>query len=154
MQVIDKFIENDGILAACAGQRGVLEFAYPSTTVTADRERWGAMFAHLITLLDLIPDDEIKVVVNEHTLVFRRQDVTYVGVVVIKGHPVVKSVQRMVRALFRKLGSPVPSPRDARAARIRQENAAAPAAPPVAPSTAPVTPPPVVADEDDFGPRF
>ena len=146
MQVINKFIEKDGILAACAGQQGALEFSFSSSTVAPDREKWKGMFAQLISVLNAAPEsDEVKAITGELSLVFRRSGDTYVGVVVIKGHPVVKSVQRMVRAGFRKLGSPVLSPRDARAARERREDAALPLR---------ILPPVVTDEDDDLGPRF
>ena len=105
MHVIDKFIETDGILGVCAGQKGALDFAFSPSTTQIDRDKWAKIFNCLVGTMELASNtDEVKVMIGTLSFVFQRRGETYVGVVVPKGHLVVKSLQRMVRGVFKKIG--------------------------------------------------
>lgn len=108
MEVINKFANVEGIVAAAGGERGALVFAFSSYVSDEGRARWKDVFNNLVGVIDLVGDeDEIRLVLKEHTLLLRRGGDVYVAAVVTKGHPVVKSLQRMVRKSIKKLGGRV-----------------------------------------------
>lgn len=110
MHAISKIIQAPGILAASCGQRGSQEFVFAKDVPQEDRDRLQGMINHLCEALEASPlrqEDEIKAVLSGETVMVRRNADMHVGVVVTKGHPVVKSLQRMVRKAFRDLDAPL-----------------------------------------------
>jgi len=102
----------DGVTAACCGDPAAFSFSFDSDVLDDDRTQFKRIFYTMVELLKLMPDeDELKIALNVRSLVLRRHRGTYVGVVAIKSHPVVKSLQRMMRAAFRKQGVPLPTVR-------------------------------------------
>jgi hypothetical protein len=109
MHVIRKLIDTPGILAACGGHAGAFDFAFSDSIPEVDKDRWQGVFGHLRECLEAAPSghDEIKLVLDHQSIVLRRNGGIYVGVAVEKGHVIVKSMQRMVRAAFKKMGAPL-----------------------------------------------
>lgn len=142
MEVINKFADVDGIVAAAGGEKSALVFAFSSHVSDDERARWRDVFNNLVGVLDLVEsEDEVRFVLKEHTLLLRRGGDVYVGAVVTKGHPVVKSLQRMVRRSLQRMGAPV----------VRTDPRPTPPAP-VPSAPAPVTDPP--SGGGDLGPSF
>lgn len=112
MSALQKLIDTPGIVAACGGPKSVLDFAFLSTTTQEQQEQqeqWKGVFLKLVTILDLERNEkEVKLILNDYSIVLRRSGETYVGLVAYKGHPVIKSLQRMLRNSFRHFGVPVP----------------------------------------------
>lgn len=105
MSRLDKLVQAPGILAASAGNLTSLEYRFSDETDPVNFDRWRQLFAGLAKLLTLRPDDdEARLVLGDCTLLLRFSNGIYVGVVARKGHPVVKSMQRMVRSAFRSFG--------------------------------------------------
>ena len=109
MSALQKLIDTPGIVAACGGPKSVLDFAFLSTTTQEQQEQWKGVFLKLVTILDLERNEkEVKLILNDYSIVLRRSGETYVGVLAHKGHRVIKSLQRMLRNSFRHFGVPVP----------------------------------------------
>lgn len=64
-------------------------------------ERWKDLVAEAARLRQISGESQIRVLVGDHALLLMGDDHDVVGLVFIKGHPIVKSVVRMVRQLFR-----------------------------------------------------
>lgn len=112
MTVLTRFINMDGITAVCGGTPNALDFAFCSQMSEEDRDRYKKTFMHMVNLLTLHPDqDEIKLTLGNQSVLLRQSETTYVGVIAVKGHPIVKSLQRMVRQAFKKFGARVPDSR-------------------------------------------
>ncbi|MGB1014786.1 MAG: hypothetical protein ACPG4T_11680 [Nannocystaceae bacterium] len=115
-------------------------------------DRWRPIVMEAVRLREIAGEPSVRVLVGEHAVLISGDDKHVVGVVFIKGHPVVKSVVRMVRQLLR-----APSPKAAKAAAKVAVQAipsqpvapvaqvaptpAAPAAPAPAPAAAPAPAP-------------
>lgn len=111
MSVLQKLIDTPGIIAACGGTGPNLQFALPPPSAATDdeREQWFGIFRNLVSICEAHKDqEEIKLILKDHSIVLRRSGDTYVGLVAEKGHPVIKSMQRMLRKSFRHFGARVP----------------------------------------------
>ena len=64
-------------------------------------ERWQTLVHEGAQLRILSGESQIRVLVGEHSILLMGDDHDVVGLVFVKGHPIVKSVVRMVRQLFR-----------------------------------------------------
>ena len=130
---IERVLRHDGIVAvldltaeqAQAGQE-------PSWV---GDERWRPIVLESVRLRQIAGEPQVRVLVGEHAVLVSGDDRHVVGVVFIKGHPVVKSVVRMVRQLLRQ---PASAARRS-AAAVTSAPSAPPAAAP-APASAPVAP--------------
>jgi hypothetical protein len=101
-----------GVTAACCGDPAAFSFSFDSAVLDDERAQFQKIFRTMVELLKLMPnEEELKITLNAQSLVLRRNKGIYVGVVAIKSHPVVKSLQRMVRSAFRKQGVPLPTAR-------------------------------------------
>lgn len=104
MQALTKITSTEGVIGACGGQRGALTFSFRHASAMSDgeRRRWQDLVQGAVALTERAQGhDEIRVVLSEHTILIRRDDDHFAGAIVIKGHPVVKSLQRMVRRVLR-----------------------------------------------------
>lgn len=138
--VLQKLIDTPGLSASCGGQKSALDFAFSDEIVGPDRDQWRGIFLNLVKILDLASDqEEVKLVVGPHSVVVRRNQDTYVGVVAQKGHPVVKSLQRMVRRAFKHLGAPMHPSRPRPAPSVTPTQWSTPTPPP-APDRTPFDP--------------
>ena len=112
MSSLTKFTQADGIQAACGGPRNALDFSFKMGTAPDERNRYELIFAKMIELIALVPEqDELKITLDSQSLLLRRSDGIYIGVVATKGHPIVKSLQRMVRRAFKNMGARAPTSR-------------------------------------------
>jgi len=107
--VLNKFTQTEGIAVACTGQYRTLIFGYSAGTSEEDQQRWEKVFTTAQELLVLLgPEEtELKISLGAETLILRENNGTYLGVIAAKGHPVVKSLQRMIRRGFKRLGAPI-----------------------------------------------
>jgi len=148
--VLTKLIEADGITAACGGERGAFEFGFSSAVLPTERDQIKEIFAAMLRLLDTLPEgqEELKITLATQSLLLRQSRGTYVGVVAVKGHPVIKSLQRTVRRAFAKLGAPL--------RQVRPRSKPVPAGVPTTADTAPTRPltlvpdPPLTDDDNGF----
>lgn len=137
MSTLNKFTQADGIQAACGGPRSALDFSFSLSISEEERERYKSIFNKMIELIALVPEqDELKITLDSQSLLLRRSDGVYIGVVATKGHPIVKSLQRMVRRAFKKMGVRAPSTRP-RSDAVPQATSTAPTAPLDVPSPSP-----------------
>jgi hypothetical protein len=114
----DKLIEAPGIVAAAKHQAGQTELRVSE----GDAQQWALLLEAARQVLDASSTDEVKITLDQHTVVLLRSGVVVLGVVVVKPHPVVKSLKRMLRRAFKRMegasaalpvrdaGSGVPSP--------------------------------------------
>ena len=110
--VLTKFLQTHGITIVCCGEKGSMNFGFDGAVKEPDRERFKKIFTTMAALLELMPsEEELKITLRTESLLLRKNAELYVGVVAVKGHPIVKSIQRMVRQAFRKLGAPLPMQR-------------------------------------------
>ena len=97
-------------------------------------EAWRELAIEAIELRALCGQEQIRVLAGDHSLLIAAQGDEVVGLVFVKGHPVVKSVVRMVRQLLRHA---------VKADQAKPDNSEASALRPAAPSPKP-TPSPTV----------
>ena len=64
-------------------------------------ERWNPIVVEAVKLRQIAAESSVRVLVGDHAVLVSGDEKHVVGVVFIKGHPVVKSVVRMVRQLLR-----------------------------------------------------
>ena len=64
-------------------------------------DRWNPIVMEAVKLRQIAQEPSVRVLVGDHAVLVSGDDKHVVGVVFIKGHPVVKSVVRMVRQLLR-----------------------------------------------------
>lgn len=95
---IERVLRHDGIVA-------VLDW-YPDSAQAEQPEwvgdeRWNPIVIEAVKLRQIAGETSVRVLVGDHAVLVSGDEKHVVGVVFIKGHPVVKSVVRMVRQLLR-----------------------------------------------------
>ena len=112
---------HDGIVAVLGMDKAAIERGEPSWV---GEDRWREVAMAAVQLLRLSKQPQIRVLVGDYAVLVSGDEDDIVGVVFVKGHPVVKSVVRMLRQLLR---------------HARNASAATPP-PPRPPSVAPMPP--------------
>lgn len=106
--VLNQFVSAEGVSVACAGDKDLLQCAFDASVPEGAREKWKNAFDHAQKFMQTLEaEDQIKIALHEHTLLLRHNKGVYIGVVAVKGHPVIKSLQRMIRRGFKKMGAPI-----------------------------------------------
>lgn len=101
---IERVLRHDGIVAVLDM---TAEQAQSGDCSWVGEERWKPIVLEAVRLRHIAAESSVRVLVGEHAVLVSGDDRHVVGVVFIKGHPVVKSVVRMVRQLMRGVA---PSP--------------------------------------------
>jgi hypothetical protein len=93
---IERVLRHDGIVA-------VLDWYLESGDQPewVGDERWNPIVVEAVKLRQIAAESSVRVLVGDHAVLVSGDEKHVVGVVFIKGHPVVKSVVRMVRQLLR-----------------------------------------------------
>jgi len=104
MNKIERVLRHDGIVA-------VLDLTAEQAQAGGEPswvgdEKWKAIVLEAVKLRQIANEPSVRVLVGDHAVLVSGDERHVVGVVFIKGHPVVKSVVRMVRQLLRQ---PAPS---------------------------------------------
>ena len=128
---IERVLRHDGIVAVLDLTAEQAQAGQEPSWVGDDR--WRPIVLESVRLRQIAGEPQVRVLVGEHAVLVSGDDRHVVGVVFIKGHPVVKSVVRMVRQLLRQPASA--------ARRYAAAAATAPAAPPAAAPATPAAPP-------------
>lgn len=144
---IERVLRHDGIVAVLDM---TADQAQAGDCSWVGEDRWKPIVLEAVRLRQIAGEPSVRVLVGEHAVLVSGDDRHVVGVVFIKGHPVVKSVVRMVRQLLRAgapAAKPAPAPAAAAPAPTQAVSApvATPAPAPVAPAPAAPTPAPVAA---------
>ena len=95
---LDRVHAHDGVVAAFsidAQQRASNDVSWSGD------EQWKAVALEAARLRELADQEQVRVLAGDHALLLFGDKEDVVGIVFIKGHPVVKSVVRMVRQLLR-----------------------------------------------------
>ena len=105
MSRIERVLRHDGIVA-------VLDLTAEQAQAGAEPswvgdDNWKPIVLEAVRLRQIANEPSVRVLVGEHAVLVSGDDKHVVGVVFIKGHPVVKSVVRMVR---QRLRQPNPQP--------------------------------------------
>ncbi len=100
MNKIERVLRHDGIVA-------VLDFTAEQAQASSEPswvgdEKWKSIVLEAVKLRQIANEPSVRVLVGDHAVLVSGDDKHVVGVVFIKGHPVVKSVVRMVRQLLRQ----------------------------------------------------
>jgi hypothetical protein len=98
MNKIERVLRHDGIVAVldqAADQAQGAEGAWVGD------EKWKPIVLEAVKLRQIANEPSVRVLVGDHAVLVSGDEKHVVGVVFIKGHPVVKSVVRMVRQLLR-----------------------------------------------------
>ncbi|MFN3180542.1 MAG: hypothetical protein ACE37F_01015 [Nannocystaceae bacterium] len=69
-------------------------------------DNWRPIVMEAVKLRQIAGEPSVRVEVGDHKVMVSGDDKHVIGVVFIKGHPVVKSVVRMVRQLLRQPNNP------------------------------------------------
>lgn len=100
MNKIERVLRHDGIVAvldqAADQPQGAGEAAWVGD------EKWKPIVLEAVKLRQIANEPSVRVLVGDHAVLVSGDEKHVVGVVFIKGHPVVKSVVRMVRQLLRQ----------------------------------------------------
>jgi len=95
---IERVLRHDGIVAVLDM---TAEQAQSGECSWVGEERWKAVVLEAVRLRAIAGESSVRVLVGEHAVLVSGDEKHMVGVVFFKGHPVVKSVVRMVRQLMR-----------------------------------------------------
>ena len=95
---IERVLRHDGIVAVLDM---TAEMATNGDPAWAGEERWQPIVMEAVKLRQIANEPSVRVLVGDHAVLVSGDEKHVVGVVFIKGHPVVKSVVRMVRQLLR-----------------------------------------------------
>jgi hypothetical protein len=106
--ILTKIVANAGIVSAChRSPDGEWSFAEGTTSAAPaspqEAARIQAMFEQAAHLLKNANETEVKIVFGKRSLVIQTRNNHILGVVVQKGHAVVKSLQRMIRRSFNRI---------------------------------------------------
>jgi hypothetical protein len=103
---IERVLRHDGIVAVLDMTAEQAQAGDPSWV---GEEKWKPIVLEAVKLRSIANEPSVRVLVGDHAVLVSGDEKHVVGVVFIKGHPVVKSVVRMVRQLLRQPGLSVPS---------------------------------------------
>lgn len=95
---IERVLRHDGIVAVLDM---TAEQAHGGEPAWVGEDRWKPIVMEAVRLRQIATEPSVRVLVGDHAVLVSGDDRHVVGVVFIKGHPVVKSVVRMVRQLLR-----------------------------------------------------
>lgn len=104
---IERVLRHDGIVAVLDWYTDPAQGGGEPQWVGDDR--WNPIVMEAVKLRQIANEPSVRVLVGDHAVLVSGDDKHVVGVVFIKGHPVVKSVVRMVRQLLRP-ANPPPQP--------------------------------------------
>ena len=93
VQIPDTITKHPSILAS------LLASADASEVVTAGAEAWHPLLRAALPLMALTDADHIRVVLADHTVIIQRE-LDIVGVAIVTGDPIVKSIHRMIRRVI------------------------------------------------------
>ena len=96
---IERVLRHDGIVAVLDWFPDPAQGGEPEWV---GDERWNPIVLEAVKLRQIAQESSVRVLVGDHAVLVSGDDKHVVGVVFIKGHPVVKSVVRMVRQLLRQ----------------------------------------------------
>ena len=96
---IERVLRHDGIVAVLDWFTDPAQGGGEPEWVGDDR--WNPIVMEAVKLRNIAQEPSVRVLVGDHAVLVSGDDKHVVGVVFIKGHPVVKSVVRMVRQLLR-----------------------------------------------------
>ena len=88
-----------------------------SDTFSGD-DHWNRTLAKALDVFRLSDESSVRIVVGRHTLVVQRERDGQVAVALLTGHPMAKSLRRMLRRMGRKDRGPLVSPRNADAQQL------------------------------------
>ncbi len=107
MNRIERVLRHDGIVAVLDMTAEQAQSGDPSWV---GDDTWKERVMAVVKLRSIANEPSVRALIGDHAVLVSGDDKHVVGVVFIKGHPVVKSVVRMVRQLLRQPGpSPTPS---------------------------------------------
>lgn len=101
---IERVLRHDGIVAVLDQTAEQAQGGEPSWV---GDDKWKPIVMEAVKLRQIANEPSVRVLVGDHAVLVSGDEKHVVGVVFIKGHPVVKSVVRMVRQLLRQ---PNPAP--------------------------------------------
>lgn len=97
---IERVLRHDGIVAVLDLTAEQAQAGTEPSWVGDDK--WKPIVLEAVKLRQIANEPSVRVLVGDHAVLVSGDDKHVVGVVFIKGHPVVKSVVRMVRQLLRQ----------------------------------------------------
>ena len=100
---IERVLRHDGIVAVLDQTGEQADLAW------VGEERWKPIVLEAVKLRQVAGEAAVRILVGEHAILVAGDEKHVVGVVFIKGHPVVKSVVRMVRQLMRLPANAIPA---------------------------------------------
>ncbi len=103
---IERVLRHDGIVAVLDM---TAEQALAGACSWVGEDYWKPIVVEAVRLRQIAGEASVRVLVGEHAVLVSGDERHVVGVVFVKGHPVVKSVVRMVRQLLRA-GGPTAKP--------------------------------------------
>lgn len=104
MNKIERVLRHDGIVAVLDQTAEQAQTGGGPSWVGDDK--WKPIVLEAVKLRQIANEPSVRVLVGDHAVLVSGDEKHVVGVVFIKGHPVVKSVVRMVRQLLRQPNPP------------------------------------------------
>lgn len=103
---LEKLVAMDGIAAAWLAKGSSDPVIAVAERTNLDQGHWGELFVISQKLLDvsqpLTHGAEIRVQLQDYTIVMVKEDDTIIALATIQAHPIVKSVKRMMRKTLAK----------------------------------------------------
>jgi hypothetical protein len=96
---IERVLRHDGIVAVLDM---TAEQAHNGDAAWVGEETWKPIVMQVVKLRHTASEPSVRALIGKHAVLVSGDDKHVVGVVFEKGHPVVKSVVRMVRQLLRQ----------------------------------------------------
>ena len=106
MNRIERVLRHDGIVAVLDM---TAEQAQTGDASWVGDDTWKERVMAVVKLRSIANEPSVRALIGDHAVLVSGDEKHVVGVVFIKGHPVVKSVVRMVRQLLRQ-PNPAPAP--------------------------------------------
>ncbi|MBL4683928.1 MAG: hypothetical protein JKY37_05020 [Nannocystaceae bacterium] len=103
---IERVLRHDGIVAVLDMTAEQAQSGEPSWV---GDDKWKPIVMEAVKLRQIANEPSVRVLVGDHAVLVSGDEKHVVGAVFIKGHPVVKSVVRMVRQLLRQQNPAPPS---------------------------------------------
>ncbi|MCP3677018.1 MAG: hypothetical protein GY721_05355, partial [Deltaproteobacteria bacterium] len=110
MLILANIVKTSGIVAVCGGPKSSLSFAYDDEHEGLEREKWEKILSQTLSVLEREPVgdvSDIRVQFENYTVVAKQNEGIFLGAVVVRGNPVIKSTQRLLRKAFSQFGVPV-----------------------------------------------
>ena len=106
-------------LKSANGIEAVLVRSQSSDGNFRGEERWNPILGQALDLFAICAQPSMRLVVGSHTIVVQKENAETAAVALATGHPIAKSLRRMIRRMSRKVRPPIEHARQASPFSVR-----------------------------------